>query len=466
MAYKVGMVSLGCPKNQVDGEIMLSLLRDAGYELTPDENEADAVIINTCGFIEDAKRESIENILELAALKKDGSLKAVVVTGCMAERYRGQVRAEMPEVDAVVGLGGNAKIVEVLDKVLLKSAVELFAEKSALPLGGKRVLTTPPYTAYLKIAEGCDNRCSYCAIPQIRGRYRSREIDDILREAERLAETGVRELVLVAQDTTRYGEDLRGRAMLPELLAKLEKIEPLRWIRVLYTYPERITDELIGVIANGDKILHYLDMPIQHCDAGILARMNRPGGRERLTALIAALRRRIPDIVLRTTLIAGFPGETRAQFESLMEFVGQARFDRLGCFVYSPEEDTKAALFEDQIDGKTKKARADSLMRLQADIAAEKGRARVGSRAQVLVEGYDGYIKHFYGRSYAEAPEIDGKIFFKSKRRYAPGDFARVRITDTLDYDLLGQDIMEERGSEAAKAGRDTKGGDALEYAE
>lgn len=441
MPYKIGMISLGCPKNQVDGEIMLSLLQDAGYELTANEREADAIIVNTCGFIEDAKQESIENILELASLKEEGSLRAIVVTGCMAERYQRQVRRELPEVDAVVGIGGNARIVEVLDGVLHGSPAELFAEKSALPLNGKRILTMPHYTAYLKIAEGCDNFCSYCAIPMIRGRFRSRAPEEILAEARRLAEQGVKELVLVAQDTTRYGEDLNEGVRLPGLLAELEKIEELRWIRLLYTYPERITDELIDVIAGSDKILHYLDMPIQHCDGEILRRMNRKGDRDSLTQLIAKLRARIPDLSLRTTLIAGFPGETPAQFEALAEFVNEVRFEHLGCFVYSPEEDTPAASFPDQIDPQIKQDRADHIMARQNEISAAHCEARVGSETEVLVEGYDGYIKCFYGRSYAEAPEIDGKIFFRSAGRYRPGEFARVRITEPLDYDLLGEDV-------------------------
>lgn len=350
MSEKIGMISLGCPKNQVDAEIMLARLAEDGFEITNEVDGADAVIINTCGFIEDAKKEAIENILDMAELKKEGILGKIIVTGCLAERYREEIFAEIPEVDAVVGLGSNADICAVCKRVLAGESVETFGEKTCLPLSGERLLTTPEWFAYLKIAEGCSNHCTYCAIPSIRGEFRSRPPEDILAEAKHLAEMGVKELVVVAQDTTRYGEDLYGKSALPALLKALSKIEGIQWIRVLYCYPERITDELLEVIAETENIANYLDIPIQHADASVLKAMNRKGDRESLLQLIRKIRARIPDAVLRTTLITGFPGETQEAFETLCAFVKEAQFDRLGCFAYSAEEGTPAASLPNQID--------------------------------------------------------------------------------------------------------------------
>ena len=436
--YKIGMVSLGCPKNQVDAEIMLEKLQNAGYEITPDEPEADAIIVNTCGFIEDAKTEAIENILEVSKYKKDGKLKALIVTGCLAERYRDDILEEMPEVDAVVGLAGNDSIAGILKDVLEGKKGGFYGEKESLVIEGERLLTTPKYTAYIKIAEGCDNCCTYCAIPKIRGRFRSRLMQDIIFEAEKLAAGGVKELVLVAQDTTRYGEDVYGEPQLPLLLKNLCKIDGIHWIRVLYTYPDLITDELLDTMAFEEKIVNYLDIPIQHCDAGILKRMNRTGDRETLERLMEHIRAKVPGVTLRTTLITGFPGETEEQFSELCGFVKSVRFDRLGCFAYSEEEGTAAAGFEDQVPQQTRVDRSEIIMNDQLSVTAEKNAEKFGSVTEVLVEGYDEYIKCYFGRSYCDAPDIDGKVFFMSPRPLEIGTFVNVRINDALEYDLLG----------------------------
>ena len=441
MPCKVGMISLGCPKNQVDAELMLARLHEAGYTLTNDESSADVVVINTCGFIDDAKKEAIENILEMAALKKEGRIRGLVVTGCLVERFREEVRRELPEIDAVLGLGANGDIVAAVEAALQGAPREEYGEKLALPLEGERILTTPGYTAYLRIADGCDNACTYCTIPQIRGRYRSRRPEAIVAEAKRLASRGVKELVLVAQDTTAYGSDL-GDCDLPRLLDALCEVEGVRWIRLLYTYPERITDALLDTIARQEKVLPYLDIPLQHCDADILRRMNRKGDRARLTAQMAHIREKLPDVTLRTTFITGFPGETEAQFTELCEFVREVRFDRLGCFPYSAEEGTFAAAMPDQVDEAVKLRRADVLMDAQTRVVAENNEKRLGQTLEVLVEGWDDYIKCCYGRTRADAPEIDAKIFFTpAAKRPAPGDFVRVEVTDTIEYDLLGQQV-------------------------
>ena len=336
MSVKVGMVSLGCPKNQVDAEIMLKRLSDAGFEITGNEGEADVVIVNTCGFIEDAKKEAIDNILELAELKKNGTLKGLIVTGCLAERYQLEVLNEMPEIDAVIGIGSNDEIVNIVNRVIgNENNIAMFPDKNLLDMDSDRILASPRYTAYLRIADGCDNCCTYCTIPFIRGRFRSRTVESVIDEAKRLAARGVKELVVIAQDTTRYGEDNYGRLMLPELLCKLCDIDGIEWIRILYAYPDRITDELLDVMASHSKILHYIDIPLQHCNGDILHAMNRTGDRQSLTALIAKIREKMPDVVLRTTLITGFPGETEEQFTELAEFVNDIGFDRLGCFAYS-----------------------------------------------------------------------------------------------------------------------------------
>lgn len=437
--YKIGMVSLGCPKNQVDAEMMLQALADAGFVITPDEADADAIIVNTCGFIEEAKAEAIENILEAARYKKTGRLKALVVTGCLAERYRDDVTEEIPEVDVVVGIGANDRIPRIVADAIEGKRENAYGKKEELNLEAPRMLTTPPYTAYLKLADGCDNCCTYCAIPAIRGRFRSREMAMVVEEARGLAAKGVRELTLVAQDTTRYGEDLCGKSLLPDLLKELAKIDGIRWIRMLYTYPERITDELLEVMANEEKVLPYLDIPIQHCNGEILRRMNRRGDRESLSALLDKIRRRLPGVTLRTTLITGFPGETEEQFCELAEFVKQQRFDRLGCFAYSAEEDTPAASFPDQVAEQVKRDRMELIMNDQLTIVQEKNAEKLGKELEVLIEGYDDYIKCYYGRSAADAPEVDGKVFFLSTRPLVIGDFVKVRVNDTLEYDLLGE---------------------------
>ena len=445
MSKKIGMVSLGCPKNQVDAEIMLYRLKEAGYEITGNEGEADLVIVNTCGFIEDAKREAIDNILELGQLKEDGSLKGLIVTGCLAERYANEVIDEMPEIDAILGIGCNADIVSVVERVLSgEKGIALFAEKEKLDMDSDRILATPRYTAYLRVADGCDNCCTYCTIPSIRGHFRSRTMESVLDEAERLAKRGVRELVVIAQDTTRYGEDIYGKLMLSELLNKLCEIDGIEWIRILYAYPERITDELLDTMAAQPKIMKYIDIPIQHCNGEVLHNMNRRGNRKSLTELIAKIRTKMPDVAIRTTLITGFPGETEEQFTELCEFVNEIGFDRLGCFVYSAEEGTPAAEMDNQCEKSVKERRAEVIMNDQLRIISEKNQEKIGKTLDILVEGYDNYIRCCFGRSYADAPEIDAKIFFApSSPRPNEGDIVKVEIFDTIEYDLLGQQIEE-----------------------
>lgn len=439
MPEKIGMISLGCPKNQVDAEILLAKLAEGGFEITNDVDGADAVIVNTCAFIEDAKKEAIENILDMAELKKEGVIGKIIVTGCLAERYKEEILSEIPEIDAVVGIGSNADICDVCRRVLSGETVKTFGEKTCLPLSGERLLTTPPWFAYLKIAEGCSNHCTYCAIPSIRGEFRSRPAEEILEEAKTLAENGVKELVVVAQDTTRYGEDLYGKSALPALLKALSQIEKLQWIRVLYCYPERISDELIDVMASSDKILNYLDIPIQHADAAVLKAMNRKGDKECLLALLKKIREKMPDVVLRTTLITGFPGETEEAFETLCEFVKEARFDRLGCFAYSTEEGTPAALLPDQIDEDVRKERGEVVMEQQYRIFEEKSQELVGKILPTVVEGYDAYTDSYYGRTWRDAPEIDGQVHFTCGYELQDGDFVEVEIFEVQDYDLIGE---------------------------
>ncbi len=436
---KICMVSLGCPKNQVDAEQMLWTLQNAGFGITSAEAEADVIIINTCGFIEEAKKEAIENILEAAAYKQTGKCKALVVTGCLAERYRSDVTEEIPEVDVCVGIGQNAVIDRIVTETLAGKKQNFFGKKEDLPLSGKRILGSYPFSTYLKIAEGCDHACTYCAIPKIRGRFRSRSMEDCVAEAERLAAQGVTELTVVAQDTTAYGEDLYGKPMLPELLRRLCRVEGLHWIRTLYTYPDRITDELLETVTEEEKLVKYFDIPLQHVNADILKRMNRQGDRESLTALMKKIRKQVPGVTLRTTLITGFPGETEEQFEELAEFVKETRFDRLGCFPYSAEEDTAAALFPDQIEEQTKIDRMENIMETQMTIAAEKNEEKIGQITEVLVEGWDEMVKCYFGRTRADAPEVDGKIFFIAHRPLVIGDYVTVQINDCLDYDLLGE---------------------------
>lgn len=437
--YKISMVSLGCPKNQVDAEMMLYSLRQAGFEISPEEAEADAIIINTCGFIEDAKAEAIENILEASRYKSEGNCKALIVTGCLAERYRDDVTAEIPEVDVCVGIGGNDNIAEIVKNAIEGEKQNYYGEKDALNLNGKRILGGYPFWTYLKVADGCDNCCTYCAIPKIRGRMRSRKLEDCIAEAKELAENGVKELIVVAQDTTAYGTDIYGKPMLAELLKELCKIEGLHWIRTLYTYPDKITDELLDVIASEEKLVPYLDIPLQHVNGEILKKMNRKGDKESLTALINKIRAKIPNITLRTTLITGFPGETEEQFSEMAQFVKEMRFDRLGCFTYSAEEGTLASEFENQVPQQTKVSRMENIMDMQMTIAGEKNEEKIGSVAEVIIEGWDDYIKCYFGRTVSDAPEVDGKIFFMSTKQLCIGDFCKVRINDCLDYDLLGE---------------------------
>ena len=437
--YKVSMVSLGCPKNQVDAEQMLYTLQNAGFELTPAEADADAIIINTCGFIESAKAEAIENILEAAKYKDEGKLKALIVTGCLAERYQNDVTEEIPEVDVCVGIGSNGKIAEIVKNAIEGNCKNSFGDKCDLDLNAKRILGGAPYTAYLKVADGCNNCCTYCAIPKIRGKMRSRTIEDCVTEAKELAKNGVRELIVVAQDTTAYGSDIYGKPMLSALLKELCKIDGIYWIRTLYTYPDKIDDELLDTIKNEEKLVKYLDIPIQHANAEILKKMNRKGSRDDLEALIKKIRAKIPEIILRTTLITGFPTETEEQFEELCEFVKETRFDRLGCFAYSPEEDTIAAQMDGQVDEQTKVSRAENIMEMQMDIMREKNEEKIGTVIETLIEGWDDYIKCYFGRTVCDAPEVDGKIFFMSDRPLIIGDFVKVQINDCLDYDLLGE---------------------------
>jgi len=438
---KVGMISLGCPKNQVDAEIMLKTIEDGGFTLTNREDDADVIFVNSCGFLESAAEEAIEAILEAASYREAGVLKALIVTGCLAERYKDDISAEIPEVDVVVGIGSNKDIVEIINNTLKGKKQNYFGNKLDLCLNGNRVLTTPSYLAYLKIAEGCSNCCSYCAIPSIRGPFRSREMNEILHEAKVLAENGVKELVVIAQDTTRYGEDLYGKPQLAKLLKQLCKIEGLKIIRTLYTYPDRIDDELIEAVKTESKLAKYFDIPIQHSEDKILKAMNRRTTKAELIALIEKLRKEIPDVAIRTTLITGFPGETEEDFTNLAEFVVNTKFDKLGCFPYSQEEGTFAAKMENQVELQTRYDRAENIMNEQIDIAAEKNSQKIGKIFDCIVEGYDGGLKAYFGRTMYDAPEIDGKVFFKSDEKIENGEIVRVQINDYIEYDLLGEKV-------------------------
>ena len=442
---KIGFVSLGCSKNLVDTEVMLHALVSAGHEITPDETEADIVVINTCGFIGDAKQESIDNILDIAWLKKNRSLRGIIATGCMVERYREQVLDELPEVDAVLGIAARDRIVEAVEAVERGERFAAFGNIDEAPLGGDRVLTTPDHMAYLKIAEGCDNRCTYCAIPLIRGRFRSRTIEDIVEEARGLAELGVKELCLIAQDTTRYGLDLYGEYRLADLVRAICKETDIPWIRLLYCYPDKITDDLIAELRDNPRLLKYMDIPIQHISDRVLGAMNRHGDSQTIRDAIARLRAAVPDITLRTTVIVGFPGETEEEFSELCAFVKEARFDRFGAFTYSPEEDTPAALLPDQIDEQEKQDRYDTVMATQLPIAEEKNAKKIGKTITVLCEGFDPVAEAHYGRSEADAPDVDGKVYFTSTRRLPEGEFYKVKIDEVLDYDLVGHVIIKKK---------------------
>ena len=437
---KVLFISLGCDKNLVDSEEMLGLLASHGYSITDDETAADVIVINTCCFIHDAKEDSIQTILEMAEYRKNGSCKALLVTGCMAQRYQKEIRQEIPEVDAVLGTTAFDDILEALEKALQGSGVEEFKDINYLPLVGEnRVLTTGGHFAYLKIAEGCDKHCTYCIIPKLRGNYRSVPMERLIAQAEYLAKQGVKELILVAQETTIYGTDLYGKKSLHVLLNKLCEISGIQWIRVLYCYPEEIYDELIQTMKVQPKICHYLDLPIQHASDRILKRMGRRTSKAQLLEIVNKLRAEIPDITLRTTLITGFPGETQEDHEELMAFVDEMEFDRLGVFTYSPEEDTPAAEMPNQIDEEIKKDRQAELMELQQEISLDKGTDKIGQKLLVMIEGKVADENAYVGRTYADAPNVDGYIFVNTGELLISGDFARVVVTGALEYDLIGE---------------------------
>ncbi len=437
---KILFISLGCDKNLVDTEVMLGLLASRGYEMTDDETQADIIVINTCCFIHDAKEESIQNILEMAEYKKAGQAKALIVTGCLAERYRQEIIDEIPEVDEVLGTTAYDQILDAVDAALAGRHSVVISDLDALPMPEtKRLVTTGGHFAYLKIAEGCDKHCTYCIIPKIRGNFRSVPMERLVKEAEELAEQGVKELILVAQETTLYGKDLYGEKSLHRLIKELCKISGIRWIRILYCYPEEITDELIQVIKEEPKVCHYLDLPIQHANDAVLRRMGRRASKEELVNIIGKLRREIPDICLRTTLITGFPGETQAQHEELMDFVDEMEFDRLGVFTYSTEEDTPAAVMPDQIDEEAKKERQAELMELQQDIVFENARNMTGREVLVMVEGKVADENAYVGRTYRDAPNVDGLIFINTDEELISGDFVRVKVTGASEYDLIGE---------------------------
>ena len=437
---KILFISLGCDKNLADTEVMLGLLASRGYEMTDDETQADIIVINTCCFIHDAKEESIQNILEMAEYKKTGQVKALIVTGCLAQRYRQEILEEIPEVDEVLGTSAYDKILDAVDAALAGKQEVMLADIDALPLPEtKRLVTTGGHFAYLKIAEGCDKHCTYCIIPKIRGNFRSVPMERLVKEAKELAEQVVKELILVAQETTLYGKDLYGEKSLHVLIKELCKISGIRWIRILYCYPEEITDDLIQVMKEEPKVCHYLDLPIQHANDEILKRMGRRTSKQELIDIIGKLRREIPDICLRTTLITGFPGETKEQHEELMDFVDEMEFDRLGVFTYSPEEDTPAAVMPDQIDEEVKEKRQAELMELQQDIAFDNAQDMVDREVLVMIEGKVADENAYVGRTYRDAPNVDGLIFINTDEELLSGDFARVKVTGAVDYDLIGE---------------------------
>ncbi len=441
MNIKVGFVSLGCPKNLMNTERMLALLAAEGFEIVAEDVDADVVVINTCAFIESAKTEAIDNILDIAWLKEHHTLKGIVVTGCLPQRYGDEILKELPEVNCILGTGSVEKICEAVRAAYHGTSYRAFDDIDAAPMGGERVITTPEYFAYLQISEGCDNCCSYCVIPSIRGKFRSRPMSELVEEATELAELGIKELCLIAQDTTRYGEDLYGTYALDSLVSELSQIEGIEWIRLLYCYPDRITDGLIDEIANNPKVVKYIDMPIQHINDDILRRMNRRSDKAQIVDVIGKLRERVPGIILRSTVIVGFPGETNAQFEELRKFLKETRFQRLGVFPYSREEGTPAYDFPDQVSEKLKEQRHAILMEQQERIHNECNEAFLGKTLQVLCEGYDPVAESFYGRSYADAYDIDGKIYFSSSKNVHEGQFVNVSITEVMDYDLVGKVI-------------------------
>ncbi|MBS5725157.1 MAG: 30S ribosomal protein S12 methylthiotransferase RimO [Clostridiales bacterium] len=437
---KVGFVSLGCAKNLCDTEVMLHRLMKAGYEITPEETEADVVIINTCAFIESAKKEAIDNILDIAWLKEHGSLRGIVVAGCLPERYREQLLEEMPEIDAVIGVGSIDKIEDAVARAMnpQKEKYCCLPEKDACPLGGDRIVTTGEAYAYIKISEGCNNRCAYCAIPSIRGELRSRPMEDIVKEAKNLDELGIKELVVIAQDTTVYGLDLYGEYALPRLLRAITENTQIPWIRILYCYPDKITEELIRELRDNDRIVKYIDLPVQHISDKMLTAMNRHGDSACVRDAIRRLKEEVPEIVIRSTAIVGFPGEDEDDFEQLCRFISEGPFARFGAFPYSREEDTPAYSMEGQIDEDVKQERYDILMRHQLVVSEAFQQSLVGETVQVLCEGFDPVSQSYFGRSFREAPEIDGKVWFSAPRHIQEGEFVPVRITEAMDYDLVG----------------------------
>lgn len=442
LSFKVALVSLGCSKNLVDSEVMLNILAGNKYKLTNMAEEADVIIVNTCGFIESAKQESIDSIIEMGQLKSNGKCKVLIASGCLAERYKEELMNEMPELDAVIGTGDYKNILEVIDEAMQGSKVVKFGHQEQVDIHElPRVISTAGASTFLKIAEGCDNRCTYCIIPKLRGKYRSRRFEDIVKEAALLAKQGIKEFNIIAQDTTRYGMDLYGEYRIAELLQEISKIEGIEWIRILYSYPDEFDDKLIDVIADNKKICKYLDIPIQHASNKILKRMGRRTTKEEILELIKKLRIRIPEITLRTSLIVGFPGETDEDFKELLDFVKEVRFDRLGVFTYSREEDTPAYGMEEQIDEEIKLKRQERIMLLQSDISYDNNQKMVGKIVEVLVEGKE--HNKYYGRSGKDAPEIDGNVYFSSKAKYKPGDFTHVLIKEAAEYDLVGEEIDE-----------------------
>ncbi|MBP9989257.1 MAG: 30S ribosomal protein S12 methylthiotransferase RimO [Ruminococcus sp.] len=440
MKYRIGMISLGCPKNQVDAEHMLALIDEQGWEIVDCVDGCDVVIVNTCGFIDDAKKEAIENILDVADMKKEGLVKRIIVTGCLAQLYKNEILKEIPEVDSVIGIGANGDIISVINDVMSGvGTVQLYPPQEELPLDGQRILTTPEHWAYLKIGEGCSNHCTYCTIPKIRGKMRSREMENIISEAKQLAELGVKELIIVAQDTTSYGLDLYGELKLPELLNRLCEIDSIEWIRLLYCYPDRITDELIETIKNQEKICNYIDLPLQHADDRILKAMNRRGNQQLIRDVISKLRSEIPDVVIRTTFIVGFPGEGNEEFETLAEFVNEIEFDRMGCFTFSAQEGTPAFEMENLVEDEDKIRRGEILMSDQYEITEDKNNQKIGNTYKVIVEDYDPYTDSYTGRSYMDAPDIDGLVKFTSSKELENGDFVDVKIFSFDEYDLIGE---------------------------
>ncbi len=440
-SIKIGFVSLGCSKNLIDTEVMLARLANAGYAITTDETEADVVIVNTCAFIESAKKESIENILDIAWLKEHNGLKAIIVTGCLAERYNEEIFAEIPEVDAVIGVGSIERIEEAVAEVLAGGRFYAHEDKNEAPMGGERIVTTGDHTAYIKIAEGCDNKCTYCAIPGIRGKFRSRTIEDIVAEAKELDEIGVKELNIIAQDTSRYGLDIYGEYALAKLVRAITDATSIPWIRLLYCYPDKITDELIAEMRDNDRVVKYIDLPIQHISDGVLKRMNRHGDGAMIRETVKKLRDNIPGITIRTTVMVGFPGETEEEFTELCEYLGEAKFDRLGAFTYSREEDTPAYKLPDQVDEQVKQERYDIVMRQQLHITEAKNEELIGKTVKVICEAFDPAAEIYFGRGEADAPDIDTKIYFRpelGKKRITPGEFVNVKIDDVIDYDLIG----------------------------